>query len=85
MDAPEILRHMVEKSGKTYRQIAREIGRSESFVSTTIAHGACPRLDTFAAIAGTCGYQLVLKTDDEQLELVPWGEGDFEVIGTIEG
>lgn len=77
MDAPEILRHMVASSGKSYRQIARELGRSESFISATIAQGSCPRLDTFAGIAKACGYELVLRSESEQLDLVPWGENDF--------
>ena len=77
MDAPQILRHMVASSGKSYRQIARELGRSESFISATIAQGSCPRLDTFAGIAKACGYELVLSSESEQLDLVPWGENDF--------
>ena len=76
MEACEILRHMVEASGKSYRQISKEIGRSESFVSATIAQGACPRLDTFASIAGACGYQVEVQSKTERLELVPWG-GEF--------
>lgn len=77
MDAADILRHMVAKSGKSYRQIAREIGRSDSFVSATIAQGSRPRMDTFASIAEVCGYQVVLKSKEEQLDLVPWGQGVF--------
>ena len=64
MDAPQILRHMVASSGKSYRQIARELGRSESFISATIAQGSCPRLDTFAGIAKACGYPNAVSVDN---------------------
>ena len=60
---------MVETSGKSTRQIAREIGRSDSFVRTTIAQGSRPRIDTFVLIANACGYEVAVKSDYESLKV----------------
>ena len=59
MDANEAIRLMIKASGKSGRQVAREIGRSESFISSSLAQGLCPRADTLARIADACGYDLV--------------------------
>lgn len=67
MDANEAMRLIIESSGKSGRQVAREIGRSESFISSTLSQGVCPRADTLARVAHACGYELVL---------VPKPEGD---------
>ncbi len=60
MNASEAMRLIIEASGKSGRQVAREIGRSESFVSSSLAQGVCPRADTLARVARACGYELVL-------------------------
>ena len=60
MDASEAIRMMIKLSGKSGRKVAREIGRSESFVSASLAQGVCPRVDTLARVASACGYELVL-------------------------
>ena len=60
MNASDAMRRMIETSGKSGRQVAREIGRSDSFVSSTLAQGVCPRADTLARIAEVCGYEIVI-------------------------
>ena len=60
VDASEAMRLIIEASGKSGRQVAREIGRSESFISSSLAQGVCPRADTLARVARACGYELVL-------------------------
>lgn len=59
MNPSDAMRRMIETSGKSGRQVAREIGRSDSFVSSTLAQGVCPRADTLAKVAHACGYELV--------------------------
>lgn len=59
MNASDAMRMMIKTSGKSGRQVAREIGRSDSFVSSTLAQGVCPRADTLAKVAHACGYELV--------------------------
>ena len=65
MDASEAMRLMIEASGKSGRQVAREIGRSESFISSSLAQGVCPRADTLARVAHACGYELVVLPQNE--------------------
>ncbi|MDO4796544.1 MAG: hypothetical protein Q4A01_00825 [Coriobacteriales bacterium] len=64
MNPSDAMRAMIEASGKSGRQVAREIGRSDSFVSSTLAQGVCPRADTLAKVAHVCGYQLVAVPAD---------------------
>lgn len=65
VDATEAMRAIIEGSGKSGRQVAREIGRSDSFVSSSLAQGVCPRADTLARVARACGYELALVPRDE--------------------
>jgi DNA-binding phage protein len=66
---------MIEASGKSGRQVAREIGRSESFVSSTLAQGVCPRADTLARVADACGYKIVILPNDVACNLLDESNG----------
>ena len=70
MNANDAMRAMIETSGKSGRQVAREIGRSESFVSSTLAQGVCPRADTLTRVAEACGYRIVILPKDVARNLV---------------
>ena len=69
MDPINALRRMVEASGKSTRQIARELGRSDSFVRATISQKSRPRIDTFLAIAQACGYEMVMASPADEFTL----------------
>ena len=75
MNASEAMRLIIEASGKSGRQVAREIGRSESFVSSSLAQGVCPRVDTLARVAHACGYELVLIPKPRAGSLTDAGTG----------
>lgn len=75
MDATEAMRTIIEASGKSGRQVAREIGRSDSFVSSSLAQGVCPRADTLAHVAHACGYELALIPRREADRLMGTGGG----------
>lgn len=60
MNPSEAMRRMIETSGKSGRQVAREIGRSDTFISASLAQGVCPRMDTFARVAHVCGYEVIV-------------------------
>ena len=75
MDASEAMRLIIEASGKTGRQVAREIGRSESFISSSLAQGVCPRADTLARIAPACGYELAIIPRNEADRISNIGAG----------
>lgn len=72
MDGSQALRSMVEASGLTHRQIARRLGRYDSYVSQVITRSGAPGVDTIASIAHACGYRL---------ELVPMDGGATITIG----
>jgi DNA-binding phage protein len=73
---------MIEASGKSGRQVAREIGRSESFVSSTLAQGVCPRADTLARVADACGYKIVIVPKDVARNLL---EGSNRIVVEYDG
>lgn len=75
MNANNAMRAMIEASGKSGRQVAREIGRSESFVSSTLAQGVCPRADTLAMVAEACGYKIVIVPKDVASNLLDDSNG----------
>ena len=64
MDALGAVKKAVEASGKTTREVSEQMGRSEGFLSATIAQskrkGGGLNSATLAAIAGVCGYSLAL-------------------------
>ena len=75
MNANDAMRAMIEASGKSGRQVAREIGRSESFVSSTLAQGVCPRADTLARVAEACGYKIIAVPKDVACNLLDGSDG----------
>ena len=66
MNANDAIRTMIAHSGKSGRQIARDMGRSPTFVSATLAQGNAPRMDTFSRIAQACGYRVVVMPTDNE-------------------
>jgi IS30 family transposase len=77
MDPTEALKRMVALSGKSNREISRDLGRAESFVSATLARGARPRIDTYARMAEVCGYELVLRSKEDVISLTPQVELEY--------
>lgn len=69
MNSVDALRYMVESSEKSTRQIAREMGRSDSFIRATMAQGTRPRVDTFVAVAHACGYEVWVSSPAGRFEL----------------
>ena len=60
MDSKQAFRVIVDASGKSRRALARELGRSEGFISSMLSGGRAPGSDLLAAIARACGYTLAL-------------------------
>ncbi len=82
MNANDAMRAMIEASGKSGRQVAREIGRSESFVSSTLAQGVCPRADTLVRVADACGYKIVILPNDVACNLL---DGSDRIVVEYDG
>lgn len=63
MTGYDAMRRAVENSGKSNRAISLEIGRGETFVTSTLRQASKPTADTLALIGGACGYRLALVPD----------------------
>lgn len=61
MNVKQAIDKMCEEAGKSQRTVSKEIGRNPSFLSTSMSKGSVPRVDTMAAIARACGFELVLR------------------------
>ena len=72
MDPRKALEQMIARSGKSRRLISLEIGRHPTYVTSLLHSGSCPQVDTFAAIAESCGCQIVLRFPDEDVQLDGW-------------
>lgn len=73
MKTSEAIRHMIDESGISCRSLSASIGRSPTFVSTTLAKDSTPRADTLAAMADAMGYELVLRGRGEEIRIDPPG------------
>jgi DNA-binding phage protein len=69
MDARSAVAHVVSKSGKTARAVSIEMGLTKNFITNTVARRSAPRLDTFARIAKVCGYEVVLRSSEEEVTI----------------
>ena len=71
MDADAAVRHMIAVSGMSQRQISRDIGKTDTFVSATLSkrQGARPSCALMSDIAGACGYSLQLVGHGETITL----------------
>ncbi len=58
MNADNTIRFMMAQSGIPAAQASVRLGRSNSFISSTINRGTTPRVDTFAKICDVFGYDL---------------------------
>ena len=69
MDTTDVMRLMVAASGKSAIALSRELGRGDTFLTSTMTRRSRPRVDTFVAFARACGYEVVLRGHGEELSL----------------
>ena len=69
MNVKQAIDKMCAEAGKSQRTVSKEIGRNPSFLSTSMSKGSIPRVDTMAAIARSCGFELVLHGHGVTIEL----------------
>lgn len=72
MDPKDVLRAMVEQSGKSQRLISVEIGRHPTYVASLLHGGSYPQIDTFASIAKACGCEVVVRFPEREVEVEGW-------------
>lgn len=66
-DFEGLIRHMIDKSGKTGVEVSGDIGRSGNYIWAMLRNGTTPRADLLASIAAACGYELVLSGHGETI------------------
>ena len=71
MNSVELIRHMVAGSGKGIRQVSRDMGRSDMYLSSSLSRGSSLSADNLAIAAKACGYRIeaVRESDGERIEL----------------
>ncbi len=72
MDPKDVLREMVEQSGKSQRLISQEIGRRPTYVASLLHGGSYPQIDTFVTIAKACGCEVVVRFPEREIDLEGW-------------
>ncbi len=61
MKPNEVMRALVDTYPEGQRALSRKLGRSPGWFSPTLTRGSVPRLDTVAAVADACGYEVVVR------------------------
>lgn len=61
MKPNEVMRALVDTYGDGQRALSRKLGHTPGWFSSTLTRRSVPRLDTVAAVADTCGYELVIR------------------------
>ena len=73
MKPNEVMRALADTYPDGQRALSRKLGRSPGWFSSTLTRGSVPRLDTVAAVADACGYEVVVRE-----------KGGGPVLGTVE-
>lgn len=71
MTTCEFIRALLRTSGKSAAGVARDMGRSDSYMRTLLAKNKDVNASTLVRIAEACGYRIeaVRLTDGERIEL----------------
>lgn len=69
MTPTEALREMLDRSGMSMYGLSKAMGRSKTYVQTTIRRGTNIGSATLAEMARAMGYRLVLDGDGEPIEV----------------
>lgn len=64
MQAQDVMRYMVDMCGKSQREISRDMGKSDTYIGSSLAQGSKPTLDLVARVARVTGYRLILEGSD---------------------
>lgn len=64
MQVNNVMRALVERSGKSYRQVSAELGKSATWASNVAMPTRTPRLDTVADVADVAGCDVCIIDRD---------------------
>jgi len=70
MEPKDVLPTLVKSSGKSMYSMSIELGRSRNYVAQLIQNKSASQVDTVAAIADVCGYDLLLRKRSDGAEIV---------------
>lgn len=76
MDILDCIKAMVAGSGKSARQVSRELGRSDNYLGATYSNNADMTASNAARIANHLGWSLVFRRGDEEIEVTPRADRD---------
>lgn len=80
MDILDCIKRMIEGSGKSARQVSRDLGRSPNYLGATFANGSDVGASNAARIARLLGWRLVFVRDNgdsrEEMEVTPRADSD---------
>lgn len=65
------MQHMMESTGKSRIALSREMGMSDTYLTTKLQERSKPRTDTLSLLADLCGYTLQLVRGDEVIVIDP--------------
>jgi len=69
MESREVLRTMLDHSGKSRAEISRRIKRSDSYVGVLLARKTAPQIDNFVKVARECGYRVYVEGNGERIDI----------------
>ena len=76
--AQNIVKYLVEKSKIPLARISRDMGKYDTYLSTTISKNSVLRMDTFLQLCKETGWKVKLEGHDEEfyIELPDTTSGD---------
>ena len=73
-DVHALMRWMLERSGKSRAQVAREMGMSENWLGECFRKRTVPSVLSFVGLADACGFRVEL-VDERETAAATLGEG----------
>lgn len=70
MNAKEIIRAIVDDSGKSAYRLSSEMGYGYNYVAAKISQGNPPNVATLAAICEATGHQIVIRNRTTGREII---------------
>ena len=81
MNTTECIRHMIEASGLSARKASQFLGKSPTYLGTTITNGSDVSAGNLSRIAEVAGYELILRGRGEEIRVDPSkGERDGKEV-----
>ena len=78
MDVIEVIKAMLRGSGKSARQLSRDLGRSPNYRGSTIANNADVGTSNLAKMAEAMGYTVTVSGHDDVFVIDPRGCSDAD-------